>query len=86
MKKSSRLNDTKALTETAAPSEMNEEVSVSVRRIDNGYIKRTSNYGPGGGYKCSEEYSVERPDAMLEGKRAVPANPFRGAMATLNRK
>lgn len=86
MKKSPRLNDTEALTKIAAPSEMNEEVSVSVRRIDNGYIKRTSNYGPGGGYKCEETYSVERPSAMMPGERPIPANPFRGAIATLNRK
>lgn len=81
-----RLSDTAALAKTAAPSEMNEEVSVSVRKIDNGYIKRVSNYGPGGGYKTEETYSVERPSAMMEGERAAPLNPFRGALATLNRK
>lgn len=86
MKKSSRLNDTEALTKIATPSEMNEEVSVSVRKIDNGYIKRVSDYSPGGAYKCEETYSVERPSAMEMGDRPVPANPFRGAIATLNRK
>lgn len=35
--------------------------SVSVRRIDNGYVKRVSHYGPDNDYHCTETYSTEKP-------------------------
>lgn len=86
MKKSGRLNDTKALQSVAAPSAQNEEVSVSVRKIDNGFVRRVSNYSPGGGYECNETYSVEKPSLIEEGKRPSTSGALKGATSYLNRK
>lgn len=84
MRKSGRLNDTKALVSVAAPSEQNEEVTVSVRRIDNGYVKRVSSYGPGGGYECKEEYSAEKPSAMPTSENSS-GKSLKGATRFLNK-
>jgi len=55
-----RKSDTAALT--AMPASLGER-TVSVRKIDNGYLVRESSYGgpDGENYKCSEHFSPTLP-------------------------
>ncbi len=54
-----RLNDTAALTSRASGCC---DMDVSTRKIDNGYIQRTSEYNPKtGAYRSSEKF-VKSPD------------------------
>lgn len=56
-----RLNDTQGLT--ARPFAGGEEHSVSSRRIDNGYLVRTSTCNPETGeYKSSERFMASQPN------------------------
>lgn len=47
----------------------NETLSVSVRKIDNGYVKTTSRYG-GDRYESREEFSRDRPKIDQPTERA----------------
>jgi hypothetical protein len=69
-----RLNDTAAIARATpkGDSSTHESVSVEVRSIDNGFIKRTSTCGSDGSYNCKEEFSSARP-ALVEGQ-----SPARG--------
>lgn len=54
-----RLNDTASIAKRPASDV---EHSVSVRKIDNGHIVRSSTYNPGTGeYKCSEMFAKNPP-------------------------
>lgn len=57
----SRLNDTNALI--SRPLAEGECETREVRKIDNGYITRTSSYGPSGSYRSSESFSPDVPGA-----------------------
>lgn len=70
----SRLNDTKAIADKPSRP-MNglgnngmESMTVEVRPIDNGYIRRESRYDAEGNYSCRESYSPTRPSTN-ESKR-----------------
>ena len=78
-----RLNDTAALTARPAqgPLAENERVSVSVRRIDNGYIVDTSR-DLDGEYSCKQEFTPEKPDlrnVMRSDEPAQGTNSLRSA-------
>lgn len=45
------------------------ERSVSVRKIENGYIVRECTYGGKGGYKETERFSQTAPDIDLKGMK-----------------
>lgn len=59
-----RLSDTAAIVATPAFGKDPENFSetVNVRKIDNGYIKRTTTYGEGQ-YRERETYSADKPNA-----------------------
>jgi hypothetical protein len=68
-----RLNDTAAIA--ASPPSGNTEHSISVRKIDNGFVARSSMCNPTTGeYKSSEQYFANAP-------RVIPARVAR-TMAT----
>lgn len=55
-----RLNDTMALA--SRPASPGVERTVDVKKIDNGYVTRTSEYNSRTGkYTCAEEYSKDPP-------------------------
>lgn len=55
-----RLNDTAALV--SVPLLQNEEHSIRVRKIDNGYIVNTTNCNPRTGeYRSQEQYTASEP-------------------------
>lgn len=56
-----RLNDTAALTGQALRD--GDCVTREVRKIDNGFIVRTSSYSKAGDYKSSEKYVRESAEA-----------------------
>lgn len=63
---SRRLNSTAALQ--SMPVDCCEEsVSVSTRRIDNGFVQRVSRSGPAG-YTSTERYTRDAPAAGLPGQ------------------
>lgn len=45
------------------------ERSVSVRKIDNGYIVSETTYGGRGGYKCSERFTDKAPTLDVIGPK-----------------
>lgn len=45
------------------------ERSVSVRKIDNGYIVSETTYGGRGGYKCSERFTDKAPTLDVTGPK-----------------
>lgn len=49
----------------------NESVTVSVRKIENGYVKTTSR-SEGGSYTCNEEFSETKPEVSI-GPEPAPA-------------
>jgi hypothetical protein len=56
----------------AMPSEMSSHRSVTVRRIDNGYVRHVS-HSEGGEYHSKETYHRKRPSASLgSGREAEP--------------
>lgn len=58
-----RLNDTMALV--AEPLSGGVEHSVSVRKVGNGFVTKTSRYNPDtGGYQCSEDFSKKAPRVL----------------------
>ena len=62
-----RLNDTSALV--SQPMRNGGTVTKSVRKIDNGYITKTSEYNDKTGqYKCASEYSKDVPSANGGGR------------------
>lgn len=71
-----RLNDTAALQRMAPPvrdnSDQHESVSVSTRKIDNGYVVCKSE-SRDGEYKYSESFQETRPNLMED--RSTNANP-----------
>lgn len=48
--------------DVAGPMREGEDHSVSVRKIDNGYVIRTSSCGNDGNYQSSEVFSKEMPE------------------------
>lgn len=66
-----RLNDTEALR--SRPFDAGEDHSVSVRKIDNGYMVRHSSCNPNTGeYKSSEVFSAKPPriiPARMDGRQ-----------------
>lgn len=81
-----KLNNLEALQGPAKGQKDNDEtVSVSVRRISNGYVKSTSRYGAGN-YECSEEFSEDKPSlSPVQENRGSGAGNFRGAVDYLKR-
>lgn len=84
-----RLNDTRALT--AQPPGGNQEHSVSVRKIDDGFIVRTSTCNPETGeYKSREQYHERAPRIIAPRVARGPApeneGSLRDTMAYLNDK
>lgn len=71
-----------------SPSE-NESVSISARKIANGYVVCTSASGPGG-YNYKEEYSETKPNIGVDGRSRVDALPqtssLKRAVESLNRR
>lgn len=69
-----RLNDTEALV--VQPAEAGMEHSVCVKKIDNGFLTRTSRYNPQTGeYACDEQFSKKPPRitparVVSEGRKA----------------
>lgn len=80
-----RLSDTAALAMATpdTPGIEGYEHSVSIRKIDNGYICRSSTSGPMG-YRCSEEYYAEKP--TLESLRGTDAgtSAMRDAVSSIH--
>lgn len=60
-----RLDDTKALKAMPAFLGDNESVSVSVRKIDNGFVTTERSYSDDG-YKCKETFSPVKPSVQME--------------------
>lgn len=56
-----------------APSKANEEVTVNVRKIDNGFIIRRSSYDDKGNYKSSEHFSATAPQIPVPAAPSKPA-------------
>lgn len=84
-----RLNDTAAIV--ATPLLQNEEHSISVRKIDNGYIVRTSNCDPRTGeYRSQETFQASEPKiipgrAARQGANAdAGASPLKDTMQYLS--
>lgn len=57
--------------------DMNESVSVDVRKINNGYITRTSRSGAEG-YTSAEEYSEDKPSVGIKTKDDLPVEQQAG--------
>lgn len=68
-----RLNDTGAI-QMPIPSSESSTVETSVRKIDNGYLVRTSRYGDGA-YQCNERFSSEKPVIVNSFDVAEGASP-----------
>jgi len=68
-----RLSDTGAL-QMPIPSSKSESISVSVEKIDNGYLTRTTRCGDGG-YQCITRYSKEKPVIVNSFDVAEGASP-----------
>lgn len=63
----------------------NESISVSTRKIDNGYIVSRSRSSDDS-YECSESYSPTKPDISLTGKAKAQAegpSPLRQAIDSI---
>lgn len=56
-------------------------ISVNVRKIDNGYIKRTCKSSENS-YECCEEFSAQEPELDAQ-PRATPATSLRDAVNSL---
>lgn len=82
-----RLNDTAAVTRMGpGGQEETSSTSVSVRRIDNGYVKSVCTYGPEQEYKSTETFSTERPDMSENSQeRSSGSSSLSNAIAFLNR-
>ena len=86
-----RLNDTSAIR--GIPLLQNEDHSISVRQIDNGYITRTSHNNPQTGeYRCAETFSASEP-RIIPGRAArqwlspaAGASPLKDTMEYLSDK
>lgn len=63
---SRRLNDTESLT--SRPFQAGEDHSISVRRVENGYLTRTSSYNPGTGDCKSAEVFTKNPPRLIPPK------------------
>lgn len=63
-----RKSDTKAISDKPMklPKGGHESMTVSVRPIDNGYIKTESRYSDTGDYSSKESYSQEKPVMATE--------------------
>lgn len=79
-----RLNDTAAIV--AEPLGSEQSMSVSVRKIDNGYVTRTSHCDPRtGAYNSAETFSKNPPriiPARVDGRQSPSpdqGNPLRDA-------
>lgn len=57
----------------ASPAKTNEEVTVNVRKIENGFIIRRSSYDDKGGYKSSEHFSATAPQIPVPAAPSKPA-------------
>lgn len=55
--------------DAASALDDHQSISVSVEKISNGYLKRTSTEGPGG-YKCETEYCETKPEINLTAPKA----------------
>lgn len=61
----------------------NESVTVSVRRIENGFVKTVSK-SEGGNYTCHEEFSETKPDiSAAPTERASRGSSLRDAVRSL---
>lgn len=58
----------------SVPMPMNESHSVSVRKIDNGFIVSKSSSTPSG-YKCSETFSPTKPKLDMAVAVSKPSKP-----------
>lgn len=77
-KEKKRLNDIAAIAQAPCYGDT-QSSSVEVRKISNGYVKRTSSYD-GNNYSSSEEFSGDKP-SMDAGKD----NPMAKAKAYMER-
>lgn len=73
-----RLNDTAAIARAPCLGDT-QSTSVEVRKISNGYVKRTSSYD-GNNYSSSEEFCGDKP-----GMEAGKGNPMVRAKAYMER-
>lgn len=79
-----QLNSTAAIV--SEPLRMNSEFSISVRRIDNGYLTRKSSCDQDGNYRSSELYSASPPGRDGKGKSAVGKDSLALTKAYLEQK
>ena len=83
-----RLNDTAALAKALpdTPGTEGHSHSVEIRKIDNGYVCRSSTCGPMG-YRSSEEYYAEKPTLESLGLRGseVGSSSMADAVASIRR-
>ena len=56
------------------------EQSISVRKIDNGYVTSKTTYGPKG-YKCEEVYSKTAPQVVVQAEPKTRAKASPNALA-----
>lgn len=63
-----RKSDTKAIADKPMknPKGGNESTTITIRPIENGYLKSESRYGDNGDYSCRETYSQQRPTTATE--------------------
>lgn len=69
------------------PMSDNESMSVSVRKIDNGYVVSRSR-STGDSYECTEEYTAVKPTLAADGGGATSVGPssMKRAVDILNGK
>ena len=81
-KQSNRLNDTAALVGNAPSMSTNETFSVSIRKIDNGYIVSTSQCNGMAGYHSSEKFVSQKPKlGSLVDEDDEEVGPDKGALS-----
>ena len=84
-----RLDDTAALRSMpSGPGEDYESVDTSIRRIDNGWVQRTTRSGGPDGYCTTERFSPEKPslgddDDLRSKDSAVGSECMRDAIESL---
>lgn len=82
-----RLSDTAAVAAMPGTGQDTQSMSVDVRKIENGYVTRTSTYGSDS-YESRERFTKEAPklrDPMDTRRGSHNSGSLRGAIGLLNK-